>query len=474
MGVVDADVWLAMQRLGSLDPGPDAVAAALDALRAAGPSAPEIAGRLVQGKVAQLAAANLAPADRDGPLAGELRALLADHLRELAPWRRDAEPHVRAVLALAAGHGGRVMKGLATRRLYPDAALRHLGDVDLHFPALDLALPCLRAMRDAGWAWDPLEVPWIKWDERGTPYGQWGLARDIGHALPVRVDVHVGPYSVGHLGLLPVLGFTDGCVEGVRLPCTGPEVSLAVLAAHAETESLLSFKDVNDAYVLGRAGPIDWQSTRELCRAAGVERALAELMARVRAAYGIPEAHAPRAWSVPTRRVGRLRRALRTVRLTFRQERRRRSAAAALARLPGCFRYFTADLRPRARDRAGPRPAGRLRRRWLCWRLLPESIWSHLGPAPPAGARAAPGEVLAGGLELLDDGRACVARLGGDVFVPTLWGPVSRRALALAAVHRERPSPLAAEGASLSRRTPGPGRFGGRPTPGTGAGPAPP
>ncbi|HEY7200519.1 MAG TPA: nucleotidyltransferase family protein [Candidatus Dormibacteraeota bacterium] len=447
---MDADVWLAMQRLGSLEPGPDAVAAALDALRAAGPGAPEIARRLVQGKVAQLAAANLAPADGAGPLAGELRAVLAAHLRELAPWRHDAGPHVRAVLALAAGHGGRVMKGLATRRLYPDAALRHLGDVDLHFPTLDLALPCLRAMRDAGWAWDPLEVPWIKWDERGTPYGQWGLARDIGHALPVRVDVHVGPYSVGHLGLLPVLGFTDGCVDGVRLPCTGPEVSLAVLAAHAETESLLSFKDVNDAYVLSRAGPVDWQSTRELCRAAGVERALAELMARVRAAYGTPPParRAAPAGSVPTRRVGRLRRALRTVRLTFRQERRRRSAAAALARLPGCFRYFTADLRPRATDRAGPRPAGRLRRRWLCWRLLPESIWSELGPAPSAGGPAGPGEVLAGGLELLDDGRACVARLGGDVFVPTLWGPVSRRALGLAAVHRERPAPAgeAAEG----------------------------
>ena len=321
------------------------------------------------------------------------------------------------------------------RTEYPEPSLRHFGDIDLHFDDFDAALPFLRELRGSGWDWDDNELPWMKWSDDGVPYGQWSMVRAADPEEPkLRIDAHVGPYSVGYLGLLPLDRFGTGEFAGIPVDVPDPAGSIAVTAAHATGNCFLHFKDINDVAVIAERREVDAGRLAELVVGVGAERALAQISRWVHAVYGIDVPGAdpgspgrPLSRQVPSPRS----RALNTTLLTFRQEKRRTGATTAVLRMPGAFAAYTRDTKPRVGRPFPPAPTRRWRNRRSCWRFVPASVW-RAAPAQRPTTGSASSQELVGGLQLLHRGGAVIARLGDDVFIPTVNGALSRGALALA------------------------------------------
>lgn len=446
----------AIMLLGSLAPDQDGVIAALAILeREMAPE--ELFVILSRSKVTRLALASIdtrgaGGAQGESAWAKELRRLLAAEVAEDDAWRAQAEPKMREVVEAAAERGGRIIKGLCVQSGYPKPDQRHLGDVDLQYPYWDAAVAMVRWLRARDWVYDITEYPWLKWDDNGSLYGQLSLVYPDNAAPYARVDLHIGPFSVGHAGLLPLAGWSDGAALG--LPATVPsvETSIAIIAAHALCDQLLSIKDVNDLYVLLRSASPDWSSVYELCRAVGATGALAAILAAVRAAYPddvdlLPPGNPPRiplGLTPPDPEA----RAEAFAALAFRDELSRGAdpvRAFELAR--GARAYFsgTVDLTPRSgAPEYGGLPADQ-RRRDVCWRLVPQEAWGSLpaaasgGPAG-LGEAAGSGEPLGAELSLVTVGDAAAVRLGSDVLVPTVWGEISSESVTLAQRLAERTS----------------------------------
>jgi putative nucleotidyltransferase-like protein len=393
---------------------------------------PALLDTLSRSKVTRLARAALAEAKLNAP-ARTLRDRIDEAEQAEDGWRRRAVPPMRAALSRAAHDGGRVIKGLAVQPLYPDPDLRHLGDVDLQFPSWGEALPTLRWLREQGWVYDTSEYSWLKWHPSSVPYGQLSLVLADNQAPYARVDLHLGPYSVGHAGLMPLAGWRAGEPLGVPAPVSGAETSIAIVAAHAICDRMLSVKDVNDLHVLAGAGGVDWASVAELCRAVQAGPALAQYAGWLARAY--PGDVAPVAPAAPV--LGYAppdpgRRARAFAALAYRDERARGAGRAAAARLAASARrYFAADLSPRPSRRPDTGPVARQRRRDTCWRLLPRETWQGLPAGEPPG-RAPRREQLATDLVLVRAGAGAAVVCGTDVFVPTVWGGVNPASVALA------------------------------------------
>jgi putative nucleotidyltransferase-like protein len=349
----------------------------------------------------------------------------------------DARPELVAVLAGTRPFGARVMKGLALREHHPRPDLRHEGDIDLQVPGWRAALATSEWLRGRGWVWDTTEYSWLKRTDGGHLYGQLTLVLPDNDDPISRVDLHVGPYSVGHAGIMPLAGWRDAEVAGTPARVPDRETAIALIAAHALNDVVLSMKDVNDLFVLLAVDTdTDWATVEELCRGAQAADALTQLIAVTAGVYpelGLPagDPDGPLVLEQTPQE-----RADQAARYAYRNERERgadHDRATSIAEEGR--RYYSADLRPRiaAPGQDVPPPS---RNRWTCCRLLPDSTWSSL--AGEWRDRSANDCMLAEetwepDLTLITQGAGAVLRAGGEIFVPTVWGDVHPATLALAA-----------------------------------------
>ncbi|GLX47239.1 hypothetical protein Shyhy01_01890 [Streptomyces hygroscopicus subsp. hygroscopicus] len=430
------DTQTAIMTLGRTEPPSSTVAAALNTLD--GEITPEdLYAILSRSKVTRLAHAAL-DGHTGSAWADRLRELLAEEVRQDDAWQADAAPKMREVVAAVEEFGGHIIKGLCAQSVYPRPELRHLGDVDVQFPQWAAARPLVDWLRERDWVYDTDEMPWLKWHDNGSLYGQVSLVYPDNENPYARVDLHIGSFSVGHAGLLPLVGWRSGTALG--LPATVPsvETSIAITAAHALCDQMLSVKDVNDLHALVSHTTPDWVSVSELCRSVRAEGALARVVNAVRQAYPESTAVLPPDLGEETglelTPPGAEARAEAFASLAYEDERARGAGeAAATALADSARRYFSADLSPRVADPDGgaaPGDPGRDR----CWRLVPREVWEPL--AGTGTGADAPAEVtsteLAAGITLFGAANAWAVRYGNDVLVPTVWGGISRESLALA------------------------------------------
>jgi hypothetical protein len=432
--------------LGRIGPDDAVVASCLAAL--ADEMSPErLFWLLSRSKVTRLALNALA-GQHGSAWAKELDRLLAAEVHADDEWQAKALPKMREVVEAAAGLDGRIIKGLCVQSLYPLPGLRHLGDVDVQYPHWPGAIRMVGWLRERGWVYDTAEYPWLKWHEGGPLYGQLSLVYPDNAQPYARVDLHIGAFSVGHSGLLPLTGWRAGSALGAPATVPGVEDSIAITAAHALCDQMLSIKDLNDLYALVMDTTPDWVSVFECCRAAGAGGALGTLLDAARAVY--PQD--ADAFGRPTGRLTRLdlhppdarRRAGAFAGLAYRDERSRGAGVLAAARTArAARRYFAAELTPRTAVRGDGAPGSDRRGRGRCWRLVPSEIWASLPSAAAGGSgRVRYGEPareeLGAGLSLLTVADAAVIVCGADVFIPTIWGKIAPASVALAADIAER------------------------------------
>jgi len=417
--------WQAVTALGRLDGVGGVDLRGLDPVR--------LHEALVMSKVVRIAVTRLA--GTGGPL---LDQLLATDEAERHRHATTAEL-TRNVVVAAAETGVRLIKGLAVRPYYPEPEARHIGDIDLHATDWAATRALVTRLRADGWPWDLLEYPWLKWDEAGLLYGQLGLLRFAEGVPLARVDIHIGAYSVGHAGRLPLTGWEPAQVLGVPVSVPNRESAVALIAAHALGDTRLSMKDINDLHVLVGDGRLDWSSVVELCRCAYATEVLGQLLAELVTVYpraGLPSGlpYMPRLVSGGLASEGR---GSHFAWHTYGDERARGASeeeASLLAK--EASRYFSGDLRPYLSKAATEPGDGLTPGRNVCWRLLPEPVWSSWTadlPAPAGPATPARDHRLADGLTLRQRGPARVVVIGDDVFVPTVWGGVDPDSVRLAA-----------------------------------------
>lgn len=432
----DKAAWELVNALGNIasaPPAPGSVTAAVDTL---GVSA--AFDTLVAHRVYSLALERLQGLDAS-PAVAELTERLV-RLQAAETQRRDRVREVtRRTLRASAEQGVRVMKGLALRTYYRHPEWRHEGDIDLHVSTWPAAREVAARLRTTGWDWDTAELPWLKWTDDGHLYGQLSLVLDGPEEADTRVDLHIGPYSVGHGGLMPLVGWHEREVLGVAVRVPSTESALALIGAHAMNDCLLSQKDVNDvAEIIAAEQDIDWGSVEELAHCAQAAAAIRQIRRQVElgrraSADGrdVPEiATGP----LTVRGFTGLRRALRFGRLALSDERRRGGVLGAAPVAIDAIRYYNADLAPRLVPTGGEDMSTASRGRTSCWRLVPAPVWSEWNGAGDAAQNGARTRATTLGEDLTmisgESGSALVTM--GEVFVPTITGRVSAASVALA------------------------------------------
>ena len=423
--------WTCIALLARLEPAAEHRSRAAELLEILDPE--EVYARILASRVylpARETLGQLPPTEQVATVQKRLDELItAERLRCAA-----ARPELTAVLAEAPALGARIMKGLALREHHRRPELRHEGDIDLHVPEWNAALATSRWLRQRGWVWDTTEFSWLKSTDGGHLYGQLTLVLPDNDDPISRVDLHIGPYSVGHAGNMPLAGWRDTTVLGVPAQEPDRETTLALIAAHALNDGVMSMKDINDLYeLLVRENRTDWATVEELCRSAQAVDVLAQLLALTGQIYpelGLPAGavNGPLALSLtPAERADR------AARYAYRDERARGADDdAAIAVAEEARRYYSADLRPRVAPPGSPVPP---RNRQTCCRLLPASTWESLAAnvsldraddVPIDETQWEPG------LTLITQGPGTVLRAGDEIFVPTVWGEVHPSSLALA------------------------------------------
>jgi len=427
----DAAYWACVALLGRLNATAAQHAQVAELLETLDPD--EVYARILASRVylpARETLHHLPPSECVLAIGKRLDELIASERQRCAA----ARPELIAILSAAPTLGVGVMKGLALREYHPRPELRHEGDIDLHAPNWATALATSDWLRRRGWVWDTTEFSWLKRTDGGHLYGQLTLVLPDNDDPISRVDLHIGPYSVGHEGNMPLAGWRETEVVGVAARVPDRETTLALIAVHALNDCVRSMKDVNDLYVLlARQADTDWATVEELCRSAQATDVLSQLLAMTGDVYpelgrGAGEVNGPLVLSQTSAE-----RADSAARFAYQDERARgaeHDTATAVAE--EARRYYSADLRPRVTppDQTVPPPA---RNRRTCCRLLPANTWSALAVAPSSPADEIPytEEPWEPGLTLVTAGPATVLRMGDEIFVPTVWGDVHPDSLAL-------------------------------------------
>jgi Uncharacterised nucleotidyltransferase len=372
---------------------------------------------LVAHKVCEIALERLLASPRvPAALIELLRRRVDRKARSYAETRDLAAAMVRRARDL----GGRVMKGGELRGRYPRPELCHVGDIDLQFDRLEQALRFATGLRAEGWEWDRGEVPWMKWDDAGRPYGQWPMRRHLTSEVRLRLDIHQGPYSFGHVGVLPLDEWEPGEVDGVEVEVPSHRMAIALFAAHSAGAAHATVKEANEIGLLAPTAA-DWRWAEDRCRAAGAGEALAVLRQLVEGRPALTAGAQPPA---PLRRwrpepPGRAAKAWAMAAMTCRQQ---------AVQAPGASWYYLSDVRPRPARAALPASPLARRNRWTCWRLVPPGVWTEW--AGGAWPERTPGP--AADVEFLPAGGGWLARVGGDVLLPTISGRVPRSVVAAA------------------------------------------
>lgn len=426
------DVFTVVRQIGTVHVDAARTASAVRSIDNGDYSIPDLFEAICASSVTAFAIEALRSAQL-GAASQELLTMLTEYETADRAWGAAVIEPMRKVVAKAAEEGGHVIKGLANQSFYPEPALRHMGDVDLYFPTCAASLGMVKWLRSEGWEWDTAEFPWIKWHESGLLYGQFSMVLPGSAEPPARVDLHFGPFSIGHAEMVPLIGWRPGRALGVsvQVPCT--ETAIALTAAHAFNDQLISMKDINDLHCLLCPG-IDWIAMVELCRSVGTDAVLGRYLLEARRAYPDDDLPSlPDVSSLGNMKPDRLPRARAFASYAYHGAVTRGSSRHHAVWLGfDAYRYYTSDLSPRGSTLSTLLPTGAQRRRYRCWRLLPEQTWKGLPVAPsvPGPVRE---ERLAGELELLLADRAAAVRLSDDVFVPTVWGDVHPQSVALAA-----------------------------------------
>jgi putative nucleotidyltransferase-like protein len=417
--------WRAVTALGRLGGASDVDLTGLDPVR--------LHDAIVQSKVVRIAVGRLARTRE--PVLDLLRAT------DEAERQRHAGSAelTRAAVAAAAATGARVIKGLAVRPRYPAPEQRHFGDIDLHTADWPTARALAARLRAEGWPWDLMEFPWLKWDEAGLLYGQLAFLRFENGKPFSRVDIHIGAFSVGHAGRMPLAGWEPSEVLGVPVPVPNRESAIALVAAHALGDTRLSMKDINDLHLLVGDGRLDWSSVVELCRCAYAVEVLGQQLAELATVYPRPGLPSPLPYLARLAPGGLAPedRGAHFAWHVYGDERTRGASEEDAARLAEeARRYFSGDLRPHLADRPPEPGNGFGPGRNVCWRLLPEPVWSPWTcdlPAPSDPPAPIQERELAAGLVLRQRGSARTVLIDDDVFVPTVWGGVDPGSVRLAA-----------------------------------------
>lgn len=375
-------------------------------------------------------------------LAGELAPFAAERHRRAATLARSEELLERLGVALGIPVWG--IKGLASRVGYPDPALRELRDADVAVAGAPEAFALAEELRRQGYVTDSGEVPWIKHDAGGTPYGQYKLTGPDGHSA---VDIHFGPgYSTGHCGLLPVPAPTRPGLS--PLPILA---NLRPMTGNSGGDVHITVKDVNDLWTALTA--LDPASAAALVRdartaalhghLAGIARLTAEITSVDQAQREILDVLAGAAAGRAARPVvatGLMSRTapvrvLRTTGRAYAQARAHtRSVPARLGAVITAFAFYVVNARPRVVNAPvlTRKPAP-----WRCVRLIPVGLAETLDRRGPDAASQWNGDRLDsdgprhGSLRWSKD--RAVLTYNNTVFVSTVWGVLPRAVVRSAA-----------------------------------------
>nr|BFF04636.1 hypothetical protein GCM10020241_63110 [Streptoalloteichus tenebrarius] len=380
-------------------------------------------------------------------LLAELAPLSAERRRRSATIDRSCALLDELARGLGVGVWG--IKGLSSRVGYPEPALREMRDVDVSVHGRDEAFALARALRGHGFVTDTGELPWLKADRHGVPYGQYKLTGPDGFAA---IDLHFGPgYSTGHCGLLPVPPPTAPGLTPL------PQVdNLRPMLGNSGGDIHITVKDVNDLWVVAGAMSDDEAAAvvadaraaaldGHLAAIAGVALSVSRVDERRREVLSAFAGGRERRAERPVLATGLMRRTsrvrvLRTATRAYRQAGAHTdSVALRVWAVLSALAYYSVPLRPRLTPlppvRSTPRP-------WRCVRLVPLSLARDLAERGEAGLRDWAGDALPepaasrapGGVRFRRVGTGQVVVDGdGDrdghrdaVFIPTVWFLLSR------------------------------------------------
>ncbi|MEV4556241.1 nucleotidyltransferase family protein [Kitasatospora sp. NPDC049285] len=282
MSTTSADPYEALLAFGLLQPARQRTEM-LAALAEVGPAA--AADLLFRHKISTMARATALRLADQGGEHRELLVELADRITARAAVMADRWASSAAVGAAVTrfaeeeGITWWTMKGFSFRPLYPAGTVRDVGDLDVLVGTVDDAWRLARRLRADGYIYLDIELPWFKRDLRtGELYGQIRLTTAERNRLSI--DIHAGPYSVRHCGLMP-LGRTAG---GGGTP-GGPvafEDDIAAVVANAAGDRFITAKAVNDLLLSLDRAP-DARYLHETLDAAGLLPFLATCLGRVTA-----------------------------------------------------------------------------------------------------------------------------------------------------------------------------------------------
>ncbi|MCU1640726.1 MAG: hypothetical protein JWN03_1001 [Nocardia sp.] len=249
--VIQEKEQAAVLALGLVLPGCD-LATSNAALAVLGPE--KSAELLIRHKVSRIARARLAGLGAD-PVAAATAQLLADYIEPIDIRFLGSGELLDLVARVAAegGFGVRRMKGFSQRDRYPQGLIRDVGDIDLLVADYDAAWLLAEAFLDRGYIYPPHELPWFKGDLTGGLYGQVRLISPGRVELPI--DIHVGPYSVRHCGLMPMRTDLTAHIGGEPLPPVDPIDDFCCVIGNAAGDCFIDAKTVNDIVLALRAHP---------------------------------------------------------------------------------------------------------------------------------------------------------------------------------------------------------------------------
>ncbi|MBK3571234.1 MULTISPECIES: nucleotidyltransferase family protein [unclassified Streptomyces] len=367
-----------------------------------------------------------------------LLAELAERVVERASVMRDRWRSAPAVGELVAGFAAQegiewwTMKGFSFRPLYPEGAIRDVGDLDVLVRTMDDAWRLARRLREDGYIYLDIELPWFKRDIRTQElYGQIRLTTPNRDRLSI--DIHAGPYSIRHCALMP-LSRTEA---GLGTPA-GPvafEDDVCAVVANAAGDFFITAKMINDLLLaLGRE--LDVAYIHRTLDAGGLLPFFATCLGRLDAWCALTGEQAERAAELtpdvvpePVPSVVRPDAAVRcevtvaharaTAERLFPEDPAEVEAVVASAR-----EAYSADhpLRAVPDEQATAIDWDGLNN-WACVRLVPAELAGTVLPAA-GGAPSAPDDVsaVAGTDEATRSGSGTnsVVHAIGDVFVPTV------------------------------------------------------
>jgi hypothetical protein len=411
-------------------------------------------------------------ADAGGPhasMASDIRADLAEFVEGNVSRHGKLEGRIAQLgeIARQMSIGIGAMKGLSSARLYPEELRRRrdLGDIDVYVDTADAAWELTRVLAEDGYRYDPDEPPWIKRAPDGRIYGQMRLLPPVGSSAPggareqeapdddmarrlrgpgndLVIDIHYDRYSVRHCSWLEV---------PVELPVgeltyVDPITNFAYVIADAAGDYFTSTKVLNDFYFLLERTDASVGDLVERLRRAKLERFFATVVRRMSTALDLPARHraalagvsAAKAEPMPPVDDFDLRTRARVTTLHAFRVGQDRSLAEAARNGASAFVSYRKSARVRLSKRSRPvrvNEASPSR----CTRLLPvHSVREALGaeaPPPAAGGGAnghwhpIPGATR---MQALTTGSGDLVRVGSDVFIPTVWGGLPERLVAIA------------------------------------------